>query len=160
MNSETFIYLLWIGLAIALIVAAITDLKSRKISNKLNLAIAVFAPILWIASDMAAWPDMALQIGLAAIIFTIFTGLFAIGAMGGGDVKLLTALALWLDWLTFIEMLVVMSIAGGVLTLLMMINKKIRKQEAQIKVPYGVAIAFSGLWVIWDIMINVSQTIF
>jgi prepilin peptidase CpaA len=160
MNSETFIYLLWIGLAIALIVAAITDLKSRKISNRLNLVIAMGAPIFWIASDMAAWPDMAIQLGLAALIYTIFTGLVAIGAMGGGDVKLLTALALWFDWLTFIELLVVMSIAGGVLTLLMMISKKIRKKDAPIKVPYGVAIAFSGLWVIWDTMINLSQTIF
>ena len=74
--------------------------------------------------------------------------MFAIGAMGGGDVKLLAAVALWLHWLTFIELLVIMSIAGGVLTLLMMISKKIQKQEGPIKVPYGVAISFAGLWII------------
>lgn len=160
MDSETFIYLLWGGLAIALIAAAITDLKSRHISNWLNLGIALGAPVLWIISGMAVWPDMVGQIGLAAIIFTIFAGMFAVGAMGGGDVKLLTALALWMHWLTFLELLVIMSIAGGVLTLLMMISKTIRKTEGPIKVPCGVAIAFSGLWMIAGITGHNSQTIF
>tara|TARA_R110002110_G_scaffold19518_5_gene80553 strand:- start:2246 stop:2728 length:483 start_codon:yes stop_codon:yes gene_type:complete len=160
MDSETFIYLLWGGLAIALIVAAITDLKRRHISNWLNLSIALAAPVLWIASDMPFWPEVAGQIGLAAVIFTIFAGMFAIGAMGGGDVKLLTALAFWMHWLTFLELLVIMSIAGGVLTLLMMIGKRIKKTEGPIKVPYGVAIAFAGLWTIWGIVGQSSQTIF
>ncbi|WP_339693201.1 prepilin peptidase [uncultured Parasphingorhabdus sp.] len=160
MDSETFIYLLWGGLAIALIAAAITDIKSRHISNWLNLGIAVGAPVFWIASGLTFWPDMIGQIGLAAIILTIFAGLFAIGAMGGGDVKLLAALALWLHWLTFLELIVIMSIAGGLLSLLMMISKRIKKTEGPIKVPYGVAIAFSGLWTIWGIVGQSSQTIF
>jgi prepilin peptidase CpaA len=160
MDSETFIYLLWGGLAIALIVAAFTDLKSRHISNWLNLVIALGAPVFWIFSGMTFWPDMLGQIGLAAVIFTIFAGMFAIGAMGGGDVKLLTALALWMHWLTFLELLVIMSIAGGLLTLLMMISKQIRKTKGPIKVPYGIAIAFSGLWTIWGITGQSSQTIF
>ncbi len=160
MDSETFIYLLWAGLAIALIAAAITDLGSRHISNWLNLGIAVGAPVFWIASGLTFWPDMIGQIGLAASILTIFAGLFAIGAMGGGDVKLLAALALWFHWLTFLELLVIMSIAGGLLSLLMMISKRIKKTEGPIKVPYGVAIAFSGLWTIWGIVGQSSQTIF
>ncbi|MGB5485047.1 A24 family peptidase [Parasphingorhabdus sp.] len=160
MDNETFIYLLWGGLAIALIVATITDIKSRHISNWLNLGIAVGAPLFWIATGMEFWPEMVGQIGLAAIIFTIFAAMFAIGAMGGGDVKLLTALALWMHWLTFLELLVIMSIAGGVLTLLMMIGKRIQKTDGPLKVPYGVAIAFSGLWTIWGIVGQRSQTIF
>ena len=112
MDSETFIYLLWAGLAIALIVAAVTDIRSRHISNRLNLGIALGAPVFWIFSGMTFWPEMVGQIGLAAIIFTIFAGIFAIGAMGGGDVKLLAALALWMPWLPFLELLVIMSIGG------------------------------------------------
>ncbi|MEH6789032.1 A24 family peptidase [Parasphingorhabdus sp.] len=160
MDSELLIYVLLGGLAIALIVAAVTDIRSRHISNGLNLAIALGAPLFWIASGIAFWPDMVGRIGLAAVIFTIFAGMFAIGAMGGGDVKLLTALALWVPWLAFLELLVIMSIAGGLLTLLMMIGKQIRKTAAPIKVPYGVAIAFSGLWAIWGITGQSSQTIF
>lgn len=154
MNAEHFIYLLWGGLAIALIVAAITDLKSRIISNRLNLAIALGAPLFWIASGMNFWPDIVTQIAIAALVFTIFTGLFAIGAMGGGDVKLLGAIALWLHWLTIVHMLIIMSIAGGILTLLMIISKRIQKTPGAVKVPYGVAISFSGLWVIYERYIN------
>jgi len=148
MTGEHFIYLLWGGLAIALIIAAITDLKSRIISNKLNLAIALGAPIFWIASGMSFWPDMVWQAGIALVVFIVFTGMFALGAMGGGDVKLLTAIALWLHWLTLIELLVIMSIAGGIITLLMIIGKKFQKTDGPIKVPYGVAISLAGLWVI------------
>ena len=165
MNGEHFIYLLWGGLAIALIVAAITDLKSRIISNKLNLVIALGAPIFWLASGMNFWPDMIWQIGIALVVFIIFTGFFAIGAMGGGDVKLLGAIALWLHWLTLLEMLVIMSIAGGLITLLMMIGKKFKNTEGPIKVPYGVAISLAGLWIIGGIVTatvtgNQSPTIF
>ncbi|MEL6873942.1 MAG: prepilin peptidase [Pseudomonadota bacterium] len=149
MNSEYFIYLLWIGLAIGLITAAVTDIKSRTISNRLNILIALGAPLFWIASGMQFWPDMLIQIGIAAIVFTIFTGFFALGAMGGGDVKLLGAIALWLHWIPLVQMLIVMSIAGGVLTALMMIRNRINKTPGPIKVPYGVAISFAGLFVIW-----------
>ncbi len=44
-------------------------------------------------------------------------GAFAIGAMGGGDVKLIAALGLWLVPPDFMRMIVWMSIGGGVLTL-------------------------------------------
>ncbi len=148
MTGEHFIYLLWGGLAIALITGAITDIKRRQISNKLNLLIALGAPIFWIASGMQFWPDIVQQIGVAALVLTIFGALFALGAMGGGDVKMLAAVALWLHWLTLIEMVFIMSIAGGVLTLLMMVGKKFQKTTGPIKVPYGVAISFSGLWII------------
>ena len=149
MNGEQFIYLLWSGLAIALIVAAITDIKSRTISNRLNLLIALGAPVFWVANGMTFWPEIIQQIIIAVIVFTIFAGFFALGAMGGGDVKLLAAVALWLNWKPLMEMIVVMSIAGGVLTALMMIRNRIQKTTGPIKVPYGVAISFAGLWVIW-----------
>lgn len=154
MNGEQLIYLLWGGLAIALIVAAITDIKSRHISNKLNLAIALGAPLFWVASDMAFWPDMLWQIGAAAVVFAIFAAVFAIGAMGGGDVKLLTAIALWLHPLSIVQLLVVMSIAGGLLTLMMVAAGKIRKAQTPVKVPYGVAISFAGLWIIHERYFN------
>ena len=56
-------------LAIALLVAAFTDLKSRRIANWLNGAVALGAPLFWWATGMALWPDMALQVGLAVATF-------------------------------------------------------------------------------------------
>ncbi len=66
--------------------------------------------------------------------------------MGGGDVKLLTALALWIEPTLFLKLLIVMALAGGVLTIVMGMWHIMRRQRDRIAVPYGVAIAFGGLW--------------
>lgn len=59
MQGVDFSYVLLGGLAIALLVAAYTDLKSRKIANWLTLGIAGGAPLFWLASGLALWPDVA-----------------------------------------------------------------------------------------------------
>lgn len=141
-------------LALLLLVAAATDLKSRIIANQLNLAVALLAPLYWWATGMAVWPDMALQLGLGIAVFAIFAGLFAMGWMGGGDVKLLGALALWLPVIPFIKLLVIMSLLGGVLTLIVLAVHRIRKLSARPEIPYGVAIAIAGLWVISEPYLN------
>ena len=143
--------LTWIRLgllALLLLVAAYGDLRSRTIANELNLAVALLAIPFWWAGGLALWPDIALQVAIAALVFGFFAGAFAIGAMGGGDVKLIGALALWLPWQALLAMLLVMSIAGGALTGAMLVRHRLGKREGQIEVPYGVAIAFGGLWLI------------
>ncbi|MBV7259258.1 A24 family peptidase [Erythrobacter crassostreae] len=141
-------YGLLIALAIALLFAAFTDIRSRQISNKLNLAIAVFAPAFWWSSGLALWPDIAMQVGVAAAAFAVLAGMFALNMMGGGDVKLLTALALWIEPSAFLQLLVIMAIAGGVLTIVMGAWHFLQQQKERLAIPYGVAIAFGGLWVL------------
>ena len=141
-------YGLLAALAIALVVAAATDLRSRRIGNGLNAAIALTAPLFWWASGLSPWPDIAAQLGVALVTFAICAGLFAIRAMGGGDVKLLTALALWIEPFLFARLILAMALLGGILTLLMLIGRVFRRQREQLAVPYGVAIALAGLWVI------------
>lgn len=104
-------------LAIALLFAAGTDLRRREIDNWLNLAIALSAPLFWWASGLSLWPEVAWQIGVALAAFAIAAGLFAIGQMGGGDVKLIAALALWLPPQLFLQMLMIMAVLGYVLTM-------------------------------------------
>lgn len=146
MQETTLVYALVAALAIALLTAAFTDLKRRQIDNWLNAAIALAAPLYWWAQGLSLWPDVAMQIGVAVASFIVLAGLFAIKAMGGGDVKLLTALALWLPAQLFLKMLLVMSIAGGVLTIVLGMWYITRRQRDKIKIPYGVAIAGAGLW--------------
>lgn len=141
-------------LALLLLVAAATDLKSRIIANQLNLAIALLAPLFWWASGMAVWPDMAWQLLLGIVTFAVFAGLFALGWMGGGDVKLLAALALWLPAALFLKLLVIMSLIGGVLTLAVVARHRLRKLTTNPEIPYGVAIACAGLWVISEPYLN------
>jgi prepilin peptidase CpaA len=146
--NETIEYGLLIALAIALVFAAFTDIRRRQIDNWLNAAIALTAPAFWWASGLSLWPDVALQLGVALAAFAVLAGMFALKMMGGGDVKLLTALALWIPWDAFIQLLVVMAIAGGVLTIVMGAWHVARRQTDRLAIPYGVAIAFGGLWVL------------
>mgnify|MGYP006140044167 CR=1 FL=1 len=62
--DDPFKYGLLAGLAIALLVAAFTDLRSRHIGNWLNGGIALGAPLFWWANGLSLWPDIALQIGV------------------------------------------------------------------------------------------------
>ncbi len=138
------------SLAILLCVAAWTDLRDRTISNPLNAAVALLAPCWWWANGLALWPDVAIQLALFAGVFTIFLGMFAIGMMGGGDVKLLAALSLWLPLGPLMQLLFVMALAGGVVTLATLAVHRLRRTAGQPEIPYGVAIAFAGLWVIHE----------
>ena len=148
MLDDPIRYGLLAALAIALLVAAFTDLRSRHIGNWLNAAIALTAPLFWWASDLSLWPDVALQFGVALATFAVCAGLFAVRAMGGGDVKLLTALALWIEPMLFVKLVIVMALVGGLLTLLVGAWHIARRQRDRITVPYGVAIAVAGLWVL------------
>jgi prepilin peptidase CpaA len=146
--DDPFKYGLLAALAIALLIAAFTDLRSRQIGNWLNGAIALGAPLFWWASGLSLWPDVAAQIGVALAAFVVLAGLFALRAMGGGDVKLLTALALWIEPASFLKLIVIMALLGGVLTILFAGWHVIRGRKGRLAIPYGVAIASAGLWVL------------
>ncbi len=146
-------------LAALMIAAAISDLRSRTISNGLNGAIALLAIPFWIATGLSAWPEVPIQFGAALGIFLLFAGLFAIGAMGGGDVKMIGAVMLWIPLPLFIPTLTVMAIAGGLLSGAMLIHIKLRPSEKPVEVPYGVAIAAAGLWALHQHYLNQFQAI-
>ena len=140
-------YGLLIALAIALIVAAVSDIRERRIANWLNIGIAAGAPLFWIASGMALWPDIVIQLGLAFVVFWAFAGLFALGMLGGGDVKLLGAIALWFTPMAFLDLLLVMAFVGGAIAVAFVIRRVIWKPKTQGTLPYGVAITAAALWV-------------
>ncbi len=141
-------------LACGLGVAAVWDWRSRTIPNWLNAAFALGAIPFWWASGLHLWPGVALHVGVAVAVFAVFAIVFQLGMMGGGDVKMLGALALWLPPLAVLQLLFVMSVAGGLLTLALMIAHKLRKSGGQLEIPYGIAIAFAGMWLISERFLN------
>ena len=141
-------------LAAMLLVASWCDLKTRTIPNELNIAIALLAIPFWWSVALPLWPDAALQVGIAASVFGLFSIAFAFRAMGGGDVKLIGALALWLPFQAVILLLFVMSVAGGVLTAAFYLRHRLARRTGQLEIPYGVAIAFGGLWLISERFLN------
>lgn len=158
MLTEYMHYGLLVALAIALLIAAFTDWRSRRIANWLNAAIALGAPLFWWASGMTLWPEVAAQIGVAVAAFAVLAVLFALKWMGGGDVKLLTALALWIEPMWFLKLLIMMALLGGVLTLVMGAWHIARRQRDRLAIPYGLAIAAAGLWVIGSHYLPAAQT--
>ena len=154
MTNAVFTEILVGVLALLLVIAAVIDVRTFTISNRLNLAVAVLAPLFWWSVGMPLWPDVAIQVGLAAAVFVLFALAFYAGMMGGGDVKLAAALALWFSPLTTARFLVYMSIAGGVLTLAVLARHRMQKKPGRPRVPYGVAIAIGALAILTQRFLN------
>jgi len=154
MNWGYLIALLPVLLALLLLSAGIEDACARTIADWKNAVIALLAVPWWYANGMALWPDIAVQLGVAAALFAFFAGAFAIGQMGGGDVKLIGALALWFPVEPLIWLLIVMSLVGGVLTLVMIIDRWRRRDQSAVEIPYGVAIAIAGLTAVREPVFN------
>ena len=157
MQSGFFSYGLLGALAIALVIAAVTDLRRRQIDNWLNAAIAAGAPLFWLASGLSLGAA-GLQIAVALAVLVVLAGLFAMGAMGGGDVKLLTALALWIEPTGFLKLLIIMALLGGVLTIVFGAWHIARRNKQKIAIPYGIAIATAGLWTLASLYLPLFQT--
>lgn len=154
MMNATFTLSLLGLLAILLVWIAAVDIRTFTISDGINIGIALMAPLFWWASGVDLWPDAAIRVAVAAGVFLLFAGFFYLGAMGGGDVKLAGALALWFAPMESALMLVLTSLAGGVLTMIVLAEWKIRKKQGRPEVPYGVAIAFGGLWLLAQRFLN------
>ncbi len=114
----------WLALT-ALIFATLTDLRKREIPDALSaclLASALLAKCLgW---HPVSWTGILIGLGVA---FLVSFALFAMGGLGGGDVKLLAALGATLGWPTLLPFALLTGVMGGVAALIMH-----RKQEAEL----------------------------
>lgn len=96
------------------------------------------------------------QMALAAmgLIFAVGYVVFALRLMGGGDVKLIIVLALWVGWKNLPEFVVWFGILGGIFTIFLLVMRKMfpylplprtaktpRIFQPGQPVAYGVAIA-------------------
>ena len=144
---------LWGALTLILLMAGIEDARRREIANWKNAGIALLAPLYWWMSGYG-WIDIAWQIGLALLVFGLFAAAFHFGWMGGGDVKMIGALALWLPAQALLFMLMLMSIIGGVLTIIMVIDHRRRKPAGAVETPYGVAIAMAAMIALGEPVLN------
>ena len=144
-----------LGLLVLILVSAgIEDARIREISNWKNAAIALLALPWWFAMGLSPWPDMAIQLGIAVGVFALFAAAFHFGMMGGGDVKMIAALALWFPFNQLVTLLVIMSLAGGAITLVMLVEKWVRRRSEQPEVPYGIAIAIAALLTLREPIFN------
>ena len=154
MFNGAFTQILLGVLAVLLVIAAVIDVRTFTISNRLNATIALLAPLYWLSISLSPWPDVAIQLAMGLSVFVLLAAAFYAGMMGGGDVKLAAALALWFSPVSTVKFLVLMSLAGGVLTLVMVALHRARRREGRPEIPYGVAIAFGGLAILAQRFLN------
>jgi prepilin peptidase CpaA len=146
-------FLLWV-LAALLVVAAVVDARTFTISNRLNLTVALLAPVYWLSVALSPWPGVAVQLAAGTTVFALFAAAFYAGMMGGGDVKLAAALALWFPPQATLQFIVFMSLAGGLLTLGIVAWHRAAKRVGRPQIPYGVAIAAGGLAILTQRFLN------
>jgi prepilin peptidase CpaA len=154
MFNGAFTEILLAGLAALLLLAAAIDVRTFTISNRLNLAVALLAPLYWLSVSLPLWPDVGIRLAMGAGVFAILAGAFYAGMMGGGDVKLAAALTLWFSPASTLKFLILMSLAGGVLTLGVLAFHRLKRREGRPEIPYGVAIAFGGLAILTQRFLN------
>ncbi len=154
MTSEFLAYVTLGGLAIALMISIYTDIKYRLIFNSVTLPIALMAPLYWYATGGFSLTEIGVHLLTSALVFICFAIAFRFGAMGGGDVKLFAALALWFPWVDVVRLVLYASIVGAAVTIIFVIIHKRKQQDGQARIPYGVAIALSGLWIAGERIFN------
>lgn len=116
----------YLVLTALMLVVIYTDITRYIIPNWLNLTVLLLFPVMYFTSPdlpegYSVW--MALAIMLAVFAFGFV--LFATHILGGGDVKLLTALALWTGAQASLEFLFLFAILGGVFVILLVMLREI-----------------------------------
>jgi prepilin peptidase CpaA len=164
-SVHLLIMALFLGL---LAVAVLTDVEALRIPNRLCLAVVAIYPAHILASPIPVdWPGALM---LAAAVFVVGLASFAAGWVGGGDVKLMAATALWVGPASFSLFVLVTTVLGGVIAVLML--SELRFTVAQVAesagcneirdivlgraIPYGVAIAVGG-WVVGGRMLMAAS---
>lgn len=141
-----------------MVFAAVSDLLSMTIANRVSIILAAaflaVAPLTGMDWSVYLW-----HISAGILVLSITFGLFAVGGMGGGDAKLLSATALWMGMsMTLVQYLVYSTLVGGVLTVMILLYRgsplsvftgHIRFfrnfANEKVGVPYGIALAVGGL---------------
>jgi prepilin peptidase CpaA len=100
------------GLAI---VAALWDVRTGRIPNVLTFGAAA-AGLVWSVA-IGGFDGLGTSLLGSLVGLALFFPLFALGGMGGGDVKLLAAIGAWLGPLGAVYTALWGSLAGGVLAL-------------------------------------------
>ncbi len=97
------------------LVGAVTDVRSARIPNRLTYTALIAA--LSLRSTFLGLPG--LKSGAVGILVPggLFLVLFILGAMGGGDVKLMAAVGAWVGGTHVATLLVTAALAGGVLAM-------------------------------------------
>lgn len=151
--TAAFIPALLAGLC--LLAACLCDLRRFEIPNRLSVALLVLALAHGILNPPFDWGWHAMAV---LVMFGVGAGLFALGWMGGGDIKLMVAMAAWTGLSGMPAFLIGMTLAGGVLASFLIVSRMAlaaggRPADSlpgplrpQAPLPYAIAITAGAFW--------------
>lgn len=142
-------------LCLTLLGASISDVRRYKIPNSLSIT-GVCLFLVWFLSGGSPQSWWAHTYPFLLVFGATFA-MFAVGAFGGGDVKLLAMLSLWAGADHVVYLLLIMALTGGLMAVLIITHilimraffRRSRLKIRNAKLPYGVAISVGGLAVAW-----------
>jgi prepilin peptidase CpaA len=151
------------GYVALLLAAAVIDSSSFRIPNWLTGPLGVLFVVAALVAEREL--DWIGHIAAGLAVFTVGTLFFHRGWLGGGDVKLMAAGALWLGLDNLLPYLAAVSILGGILTVTIMLVRVILANAMAVlgyrsggslpavllrgeRIPYGVAIAAGSLFML------------
>lgn len=148
--------------ALILVLAALGDLRSFRIPNPLPAALLALFALVAISLPL---PIDGVSHGAAFVItLAVGLGLYVLGWLGAGDVKLMSAVALWAGLDLLPELAMVTVLGGGVLALALVAaritivrvaglsgvdrDRLPRLIVERARIPYGLPIAVGGLYIL------------
>lgn len=140
---------------LCMIYAAISDIMTMTIPNRLCLLLAAAFPV---AAYLSGMPSSVIltHLGVGTVAFFLGFAMFAANLIGGGDAKLLAATAFWIGPADAMEYLLLASALGGLLAIAILYVRSLivpvtgyafadRLLTQKTGVPYGVALGIAGL---------------
>ncbi len=153
-----FDYSLLLVFPAAMAFAAAMDMLTMTIPNRVSLLLLggflLATPLAGLSLEA-----FAMHLAAGAVVLTVGFALFAAGLIGGGDVKLLAASALWLGFSHLFAYIFMVTMIGGMLALVFVLLRSyfpegslrvprwlLRLQAKETGIPYGIAIAAAAMW--------------
>jgi prepilin peptidase CpaA len=134
-------------LFIALAGAAIEDAVRLRISNLTCGAIFLAAVVAMALQgfSLSLWQNAVICLAILAVGMPAF----AAGWFGGGDIKLLAAIGLWLDLNAAVGLVSAVFMAGGIVAIVYITARRVTRPNAprseRARIPYGLAIVFGAI---------------
>ena len=133
--------LFYILAAISLLLfITVTDFEQQVILNEMVLLFSITGVFYILHLQLPVKDHLTAFWGGGSLF--LFLSFLSKGAIGGGDIKLIASLGLWLGWKTLLSVIIYGAMAAGVAALILLITQRITRKQY---LAYGPYFALSGI---------------
>lgn len=139
---------------VVVLAAIYSDIKSLTIPNWISLVLVIAFLVTRPLTSMP-WSVVGLNFLCGSLFFAVGYGLFRVGLIGGGDVKLLAAVTVWIGFHSVFAFILLMSLIGAAVAVIWSLRTFLRHRGATLsermrammktELPYGIAIGLAAI---------------